>query len=137
LAPSTAAKTQQQAMQMSFFFLIGMIYYYFPTKDDLFLAVVEEISVGLLEDIEKRLVRNAPSWNGCGCCSSGWARWRPMSEMFCASSSARCSPPLSIWTSSFVAFSEVTCPCSSTWSTTPSPMGCFATICRWGFCLGR
>jgi AcrR family transcriptional regulator len=31
---------------------IGMIYYYFPTKDDLFLAVVEDVYVGLLEDIE-------------------------------------------------------------------------------------
>jgi AcrR family transcriptional regulator len=39
---------------------IGMIYYYFPSKDDLFLAVVEEIYVGLLEDIEKRLVRTRP-----------------------------------------------------------------------------
>jgi AcrR family transcriptional regulator len=39
---------------------IGMIYYYFPTKDDLFLSVVEEIYVGLLEDIEKRLVRTRP-----------------------------------------------------------------------------
>src|SRR3569623_166471 len=39
---------------------IGMIYYYFPTKDDLFLAVVEEIYVGLLEDIEKRLARRRP-----------------------------------------------------------------------------
>jgi TetR/AcrR family transcriptional regulator len=39
---------------------IGMIYYYFPTKDDLFLAVVEEIYVGLLEDIEQRLARTRP-----------------------------------------------------------------------------
>lgn len=31
---------------------IGMIYYYFPTKDDLFLAVVEEVYVGLLRDME-------------------------------------------------------------------------------------
>ena len=39
---------------------IGMIYYYFPTKDDLFLSVVVEIYVALLEDIEKRLVRTRP-----------------------------------------------------------------------------
>jgi AcrR family transcriptional regulator len=38
-----------------------MIYYYFPTKDDLFLAVVEQIYVGLLEDIEKRLARTRPA----------------------------------------------------------------------------
>jgi AcrR family transcriptional regulator len=31
---------------------IGMIYYYFPTKDDLFLAVVEEVYLGLLADLE-------------------------------------------------------------------------------------
>ncbi|MBK8171275.1 MAG: TetR/AcrR family transcriptional regulator [Sandaracinaceae bacterium] len=31
---------------------IGMIYYYFPTKTDLFLAVVEESYVGLLRDME-------------------------------------------------------------------------------------
>jgi AcrR family transcriptional regulator len=30
---------------------IGMIYYYFPTKDDLFLAVVEHVYAKLLEDI--------------------------------------------------------------------------------------
>lgn len=31
---------------------IGMIYYYFPTKDDLFLAAVEEVYAGLLADLE-------------------------------------------------------------------------------------
>jgi AcrR family transcriptional regulator len=31
---------------------IGMIYYYFPTKDDLFLAVVEEVYAALLHDLE-------------------------------------------------------------------------------------
>jgi TetR/AcrR family transcriptional regulator len=36
---------------------IGMIYYYFPTKDDLFLAVVEEVYVALLEDLESTLAR--------------------------------------------------------------------------------
>ncbi len=30
---------------------VGMIYYYFPTKDDLFLAVVEEVYAGLLDDL--------------------------------------------------------------------------------------
>ena len=34
---------------------IGMIYYYFPTKDDLFLAVVEEVYAGLLEGLEGAL----------------------------------------------------------------------------------
>jgi len=39
---------------------IGMIYYYFPAKDDLFLAVVEEIYVTLLGDLESRLDRSRP-----------------------------------------------------------------------------
>jgi AcrR family transcriptional regulator len=39
---------------------IGMIYYYFPTKDDLFLGVVEEIYVALLDDLERRLARTRP-----------------------------------------------------------------------------
>jgi TetR/AcrR family transcriptional regulator len=39
---------------------IGMIYYYFPTKDDLFLAVVEEVYVALLENLESTLVRTRP-----------------------------------------------------------------------------
>jgi AcrR family transcriptional regulator len=34
---------------------IGMIYYYFPTKDDLFLAVVEEVYSALLSDLEQAL----------------------------------------------------------------------------------
>ena len=34
---------------------IGMVYYYFPSKDDLFLAVVEEVYVGLLADLERAL----------------------------------------------------------------------------------
>jgi AcrR family transcriptional regulator len=34
---------------------LGMIYYYFPTKDELFLAVVEEVYGGLLEDLERAL----------------------------------------------------------------------------------
>lgn len=34
---------------------IGMVYYYYPTKDELFLAVVEEIYVGLLHDLERAL----------------------------------------------------------------------------------
>jgi len=34
---------------------IGMIYYYYPTKDDLFLAVVEEIYSVVLEDLKEAL----------------------------------------------------------------------------------
>jgi AcrR family transcriptional regulator len=34
---------------------IGMIYYYFPSKDDLFLAVVEEIYERILADVEVTL----------------------------------------------------------------------------------
>jgi TetR/AcrR family transcriptional regulator len=39
---------------------IGMIYYYFPAKDDLFLAVVEEVYVTLLESLESTLARTLP-----------------------------------------------------------------------------
>ena len=39
---------------------IGMIYYYFPTKDDLFLGVVEEVYVALLADLETALARTLP-----------------------------------------------------------------------------
>jgi AcrR family transcriptional regulator len=39
---------------------IGMVYYYFPTKDDLFLAVVEEVYVALLTDLEAALRPNLP-----------------------------------------------------------------------------
>src|SRR5687767_12729940 len=39
---------------------IGMIYYYFPTKDDLFLEVVEEVYAGLLEGLETALTPDAP-----------------------------------------------------------------------------
>lgn len=35
---------------------IGMIYYYFPTKTDLFLAVVEDVYVALLHDMEQAFV---------------------------------------------------------------------------------
>ena len=34
---------------------IGMIYYYYPTKDDLFLAVVEQVYAGLESDVERAL----------------------------------------------------------------------------------
>jgi AcrR family transcriptional regulator len=34
---------------------VGMIYYYFPTKDDLFLGVVEDIYAGLLDDLTQAL----------------------------------------------------------------------------------
>ena len=39
---------------------IGMVYYYFPTKDDLFLGVVEEKYVGMLEDFEDVLSASRP-----------------------------------------------------------------------------
>lgn len=38
---------------------IGMIYYYFPTKDDLFSAVVEDVYAGLLRDLSAVLESNA------------------------------------------------------------------------------
>ena len=34
---------------------VGMIFYYFPTKDDLFLAVVEQVYAGRLEDLSRAL----------------------------------------------------------------------------------
>lgn len=34
---------------------IGMVYYYFPTKDDLFFAVVEQLYEKLLSDVEKAI----------------------------------------------------------------------------------
>lgn len=39
---------------------IGMIYYYYPTKDDLFLAVVEERYADLLADLEEALATTKP-----------------------------------------------------------------------------
>ena len=39
---------------------IGMIYYYFPTKDDLFFGVVEETYGKLLADLEQALDRELP-----------------------------------------------------------------------------
>lgn len=39
---------------------LGMLYYYFPTKDDLFLAVVEEVYVALLADLTRALAPDAP-----------------------------------------------------------------------------
>jgi AcrR family transcriptional regulator len=39
---------------------IGMIYYYFPTKDDLFFAVVEQTYEKLLADLEQALARDVP-----------------------------------------------------------------------------
>src|SRR5688500_18883572 len=39
---------------------IGMIYYYFPTKDDLFLAVVEEVYEVVLRDLAAALNQDAP-----------------------------------------------------------------------------
>ncbi len=39
---------------------IGMVYYYFPTKDDLFLAVVEETYSALLADLTRALAPDVP-----------------------------------------------------------------------------
>src|SRR6266487_6095022 len=39
---------------------IGMVYYYFPTKDDLFLAVVEERYGKLLADLTAALTPDQP-----------------------------------------------------------------------------
>jgi TetR/AcrR family transcriptional regulator len=39
---------------------VGMIFYYFPTKDDLFLAVVEEVYAKLLEDVAAALAGDDP-----------------------------------------------------------------------------
>lgn len=39
---------------------IGMVYYYFPTKDDLFLAIVEEVYEGVLADLTKALEPSLP-----------------------------------------------------------------------------
>jgi AcrR family transcriptional regulator len=40
---------------------IGMIYYYFPSKDDLFLGVVEEVYGALMADLELALAPEAPA----------------------------------------------------------------------------
>lgn len=39
---------------------IGMIYYYYPTKDDLFLAVVESVYEPFLVELESQLVTDVP-----------------------------------------------------------------------------
>jgi AcrR family transcriptional regulator len=39
---------------------IGMVYYYFPNKDDLFFAVVEEVYQGILRDITSALANDVP-----------------------------------------------------------------------------
>jgi AcrR family transcriptional regulator len=39
---------------------IGMVYYYFPTKDDLFFAVIEEIYVPLVAELQRALAPDAP-----------------------------------------------------------------------------
>ncbi|HUQ03217.1 MAG TPA: TetR/AcrR family transcriptional regulator [Kofleriaceae bacterium] len=39
---------------------IGMVYYYFPTKDDLFLAVIEDVYETVLPDIANLLAADAP-----------------------------------------------------------------------------
>src|SRR5688500_20229561 len=39
---------------------VGMIYYYFPTKDELFLAVVEDVYAGLLDDLTAAMADEHP-----------------------------------------------------------------------------
>jgi AcrR family transcriptional regulator len=39
---------------------IGMVYYYFPTKDDLFEAVVEEVYEALLADLARAFAKDLP-----------------------------------------------------------------------------
>lgn len=39
---------------------LGMVYYYYPTKDDLFLAVVEEVYAGLVADLGVLLSPDKP-----------------------------------------------------------------------------
>lgn len=39
---------------------IGMVYYYFPTKDELFLGVVEQLYQKLLADIEQAIAADVP-----------------------------------------------------------------------------
>jgi AcrR family transcriptional regulator len=40
---------------------IGMLYYYFPSKDELFFAVVEEVYARLLSDLTSALAADAPA----------------------------------------------------------------------------
>jgi AcrR family transcriptional regulator len=40
---------------------VGMIFYYFPTKDDLFMAVIEEVYADLIADLEKLLAGDDPA----------------------------------------------------------------------------
>lgn len=39
---------------------IGMVYYYFPAKDDLFFAAIEDVYIGLLADLERMLDPGRP-----------------------------------------------------------------------------
>jgi AcrR family transcriptional regulator len=39
---------------------VAMVVYYFPTKDDLFSAVVEEVYVGILDDLKEVLQNDGP-----------------------------------------------------------------------------
>jgi len=39
---------------------VGMVFYYFPTKDDLFLAVVEQVYAGLLDGLGEALSGDGP-----------------------------------------------------------------------------
>jgi AcrR family transcriptional regulator len=39
---------------------VGMVFYYFPNKDDLFLAVIEQVYAKLLDDLSAALAGDAP-----------------------------------------------------------------------------
>lgn len=39
---------------------IGMVYYYFPTKDDLYFAVIEDVYATMLADLEATLTNDLP-----------------------------------------------------------------------------
>jgi AcrR family transcriptional regulator len=39
---------------------VGMVFYYFPTKDDLFLAVIEDVYAKLLDDLSEALSGDVP-----------------------------------------------------------------------------
>jgi AcrR family transcriptional regulator len=64
---------------------IGMVYYYFPSKDDLFLAVVEEVYGALLADLTEALApRQKPGKSGKSGASAKSDLARPVRERLAA-----------------------------------------------------
>src|SRR3954464_10669396 len=57
---------------------LGMVYYYFPTKDALFLAVVEDVYAGRLGDFSKLL--SEPGLSAPGQIESIYQRFGAMSD---------------------------------------------------------